>query len=113
MNSIRLRQRRYLNNRIEQGYCVIKRWIRPMLGFKSIVFACAILGEFVTIYMSRKAQANYACRWSGWLLARLWPFLAGGLRVQRRRSERCGRLVCPRQETRPCQICPPASPRSF
>jgi putative transposase len=58
LNSIRLRQRRYLNNRIEQGYCVIKRRIRPMLGFKSIVFACAILGGVVTIYMSRKAQAN-------------------------------------------------------
>jgi transposase-like protein len=36
---IRVRQCRYLNDRIEQDHRAIKRWIRPMLGFQSVVTA--------------------------------------------------------------------------
>lgn len=32
---IRIRQSRYLNNRIEQDHRAIKRRVRPMLGFQS------------------------------------------------------------------------------
>jgi putative transposase len=36
---IRIRQRKYLNNIVEQDHRAIKRRIRPMLGFKN--FSCA------------------------------------------------------------------------
>jgi len=40
---IRIRQSRYLNNRIEQDHHRIKRRVRPMLGFKSFASATATL----------------------------------------------------------------------
>jgi transposase-like protein len=58
---IRVRQSRYLNNRIEQDHRAIKRRIRPMLGFKCTASASVILGGIEMIHMSRKGQAKYAC----------------------------------------------------
>jgi putative transposase len=58
---VRIRQSRYLNNRIEQDHRGIKRRVRSMLGFKSIASACVILGGIEMIHMMRKQQANYAC----------------------------------------------------
>src|SRR5690349_14112969 len=43
LTPIRIRQRAYLNNCIEQDHRAIKRRIRPMLGFKSITTARVIL----------------------------------------------------------------------
>jgi transposase-like protein len=57
----RIRQSRYLNNRIEQDHRAIKRRIRPMLGFKSVGSARAILGGVEMVHMMRKGQAKYAC----------------------------------------------------
>jgi putative transposase len=57
---IRIRQSRYLNNRIEQDHRGIKRRVRSMLGFKSISSARVILSGIEMIHMMRKQQANYA-----------------------------------------------------
>jgi transposase-like protein len=54
----RIHQSRYLNNRIEQDHRAIKRRIRPMLGFKSMNSAHAILGGIEMIHMIRKGQAK-------------------------------------------------------
>jgi transposase-like protein len=61
LKPIRIRQSAYLNNRIEQDHRAIKRRIRPMLGFKSLNSARAILGGIETVHMMRKGQAKYAC----------------------------------------------------
>jgi transposase-like protein len=61
LKPIRIPQRRYLNNRIEQDHRAVKRRVRPMLGFKSKNGARAIIGGNEMIYMMRKGQANYAC----------------------------------------------------
>jgi transposase-like protein len=58
---IRVRQSRYLNNRVEQDHRAIKRRVRPMLGFKAMDSARAILGGIEMIHMMRKQQAKYAC----------------------------------------------------
>jgi hypothetical protein len=50
-----------LNNRIEQDHRAIKWRIRPMLGFKSMASARAILGGIEMVHMMRKGQAKYAC----------------------------------------------------
>jgi transposase-like protein len=60
LKQIRIRQSRYLNNRIEQDHRTIKRRVRPMLGFKSMGSARAILGGIEMIHMMRKQQARYA-----------------------------------------------------
>ena len=60
LQPIRIRQSRYLNNRIEQDHRAIKRRVRPMLGFKSIASARVILGGIELVHMMRKAQAKYA-----------------------------------------------------
>jgi len=60
LRSIRIRHSAFLNNRIEQDHRAIKRWIRPMLGFKSMASARAILGGIEMIHMLRKGQAKYA-----------------------------------------------------
>jgi transposase-like protein len=62
LNPIRIRQSRYLNNRIEQDHRAIKRRVRPMLGLKSMASARAILGGIEMVHMMRKGQAKYACR---------------------------------------------------
>jgi transposase-like protein len=60
LQPIRIRQSRYLNNRIEQDHRAIKRRVRPMLGFKSTESARAILGGIEMVHMMRKGQAKYA-----------------------------------------------------
>ena len=62
LKPIGIRQSAYLNNRIEQDHRAIKRRVRPMLGFKSMASARAILGGIEMIDMIRKGQAKYACR---------------------------------------------------
>ena len=57
---IRIRQSRYLNNRIEQDHRAIKRRVRPMLGFQSMASARVILSGIEMIHMMRKEQAKYA-----------------------------------------------------
>jgi transposase-like protein len=60
LKPIRIRQSAYLNNRIEQDHRAVKRRIRPMLGFKSLNSARAILGGIEMVHMMRKGQAKYA-----------------------------------------------------
>ena len=61
LKPIRIRQSRYLNNRIEQDHRAIKRRIRPMLGLQSAATARVILGGIEMVHMMRKQQAKYAC----------------------------------------------------
>jgi transposase-like protein len=61
LKPIRIRQSAYLNNRIEQDHRAIKRRVRPMLGFKAMKSAGAILGGIEMVHMMRKGQAKYAC----------------------------------------------------
>ena len=61
LKPIRIRQSRYLNNRIEQDHRAVKRRIRPMLGFKSMNSARVILSGIELVHMMRKGQAKYAC----------------------------------------------------
>ena len=60
LKPIRIRQSRYLNNRIEQDHRAVKRRVRPMLGFKSMASARAILSGIEMVHMMRKRQAKYA-----------------------------------------------------
>jgi transposase-like protein len=60
LKPIRIRQSAYLNNRIEQDHRAVKRRVRPMLGFKAIASARAILGGIEMVHMMRKGQAKYA-----------------------------------------------------
>ncbi len=61
LKPIRIRQSRYLNNRIEQDHRAIKRRVRPMLGFQSAATARVILGGIEMVHMMRKQQTKYAC----------------------------------------------------
>ena len=61
LKPIRIRQSAYLNNRIEQDHRAVKRRVRPMLGFKSMASARAIIGGIELVHMMRKGQAKYAC----------------------------------------------------
>jgi transposase-like protein len=61
LKPIRIRQSRYLNNRIEQDHRAIKRRVRPMMGFKSTSSARTILGGIEMVHMMRKGQAKSAC----------------------------------------------------
>ncbi len=60
LTPIRIRMRKYLNNRIEQDHRRIKRRVRPMLGFKSPRSAAIILSGIEMVHMVRKRQARYA-----------------------------------------------------
>jgi transposase-like protein len=60
LKPIQIRQSRYLNNRIEQDHRAVKRRVRPMLGFKAMPSARAILGGIEMVHMMRKGQAKYA-----------------------------------------------------
>jgi transposase-like protein len=62
LKPIRIRQSRYLNNRIEQDHRAVKRRVRPMLGFTSAGSARVILSGIELIHMMRKQQAKYACK---------------------------------------------------
>jgi transposase-like protein len=57
---IRIRQNQYLNNRIEQDHRRIKRRVRPMLGFKALSTATAILTGIEMVQMMRKRQGCFA-----------------------------------------------------
>jgi transposase-like protein len=61
LEPIRIRQSRYLNNRIEQDHRAIKRRVRPMLGFKSVTTARVMLGGIEMVHMMRNQQAKYVC----------------------------------------------------
>jgi transposase-like protein len=61
LKPIQTRQSTYLNNRIEQDHRAVKRRVRPMLGFKSMASARAILGGIEMVHIMRKGQAKYAC----------------------------------------------------
>jgi len=60
LQPLRIRQSRYLNNRIEQDHRRIKRRVRHILGSKSFASAKAILDGSELIHMMRKRQARYA-----------------------------------------------------
>jgi transposase-like protein len=60
LKPIRIRRSHYLNNRIAQDHCAIKRSVRPTLGFKSVDSARVTLGGIELIHMMRKQQAKYA-----------------------------------------------------
>jgi putative transposase len=75
LKPIRIRQSRYLNNRIEQDHRAIKRRVRPMLGFKTMNSARVILGGIEMIRMMRKGQAKCACN-SNLSLAEQFEWLA-------------------------------------
>jgi putative transposase len=75
LKPIRIRQRQYLNNRIEQDHRAVKRRVRSMLGFKSADSARVILCGIELVHMMRKGQAKYACR-SQLSLAEQFEFLA-------------------------------------
>ena len=53
---IKIRQKQYLNNAIEQDHRAIKRLTRPMLGFKNFRCARILLGGIELIHMSAKGQ---------------------------------------------------------
>jgi transposase-like protein len=54
--SITIWQVKYLNNIVEQDHRAIKRITRPVLGFKSLRAACAILAGIEPMHMIRKVQ---------------------------------------------------------
>jgi len=55
-SSIERRQRKYLNNLVEQDHRAIKRRARPMLGFKSFRAAWITLTGIELMHMIRKGQ---------------------------------------------------------
>ena len=55
---IEVRQSKYLNKLIEQDHRAIKRVLRPMLGFKSIQGAHAIIAGIKTMHRIKKKQLN-------------------------------------------------------
>jgi hypothetical protein len=59
LKPIQIRRSHYLNNRIEQDHRAVKRRVRPMLGFKSVNSARAILGGIEMVHMMRRGQAKY------------------------------------------------------
>lgn len=60
LKPIRIRNSKYLNNRIEQDHRRVKRRIRSMLGFKSTASAEIVLSGIEMIHMMRKRQARFA-----------------------------------------------------
>jgi putative transposase len=51
---IRIRQRKYLNNIVEQEHRAIRRRTRLTLGFKYLRCACILLGGIEIMHMIRK-----------------------------------------------------------
>jgi transposase-like protein len=58
--AIRIRNSKYLNNRIEQDHRRIKRRVRSMLGFKSFTAATVTLAGIEMVHMMRKHQGRFA-----------------------------------------------------
>jgi IS6 family transposase len=54
-----IRQKKYLNNIIEQDHRFIKKITKPMLGFKSFLTADQTLKGIEAMHMIRKGQAEY------------------------------------------------------
>ncbi|MFM9428855.1 hypothetical protein RCH10_005332 [Variovorax sp. GrIS 2.14] len=59
---IEMRQSKYLNNLIEQDHRAIKRIVRPMLGFKSLRCARALIAGIETMHMIKKGQLDVSTR---------------------------------------------------
>jgi len=57
---IKIRQSKYLNNRVEQDHRAIKRRTRPMLGFKTFRCARILLGGIEVMHMIAKGQMKCA-----------------------------------------------------
>lgn len=55
---IKIRQKKYLNNIVEQDHRAIKRRTRPMMGFKDFRCARIVLGRTEVMHMIRKGQMN-------------------------------------------------------
>ncbi|MGF6292567.1 IS6 family transposase [Paraburkholderia youngii] len=55
---IKVRQKKYLNNIVEQDHRAIKRRTRPMLGFKKFRCARILLGGIEIMHMIVKGQLN-------------------------------------------------------
>jgi putative transposase len=55
---IELRQRKFLNNVVEQDHRAVKRIVRPMLGFKSFGCARALIAGIETMHMIKKGQLD-------------------------------------------------------
>jgi IS6 family transposase len=53
-----LRQKKYLNNIIEQDHRFIKKVIKPMLGFKSFSTAEKTIAGIEVMHMIRKGQVE-------------------------------------------------------
>ena len=53
---IKIRQNKYLNNRIEQDHRFIKKRIKPMLGFKSFNSARRTIAGIESVRMIQKGQ---------------------------------------------------------
>ena len=53
---IEMRQSKYLNNLIEQDHRAVKRVVRPMLGFKNLRCARALIAGIETMHMIKKGQ---------------------------------------------------------
>jgi transposase-like protein len=59
-SSIRIHQKKYLNNIVEQDHRAVKRRIRPMLGFKKFTCARILLTGIELMHMINKGQMkNY------------------------------------------------------
>jgi putative transposase len=59
---IRIRQKKYLNNVVEQDHRAIKRRTRPMLSFKNFRCARIILGGIEFMHMIVKGQMKDGAR---------------------------------------------------
>jgi len=54
--TIEIRKSKYLNNLVEQDHRVVKRIVRPMLGFKSFHCARRTLAGIGFMHMFKKGQ---------------------------------------------------------
>src|SRR5690606_8066960 len=59
LKAIRIRNSKYLNNRIEQDHRRVKRRVRSMLGFKSFTAATVTLAGIEMVHMMRKHQGRF------------------------------------------------------
>jgi len=59
LKKIRIRQCKYLNNRVEGDHRFIKRRIRPMLGFKNFESASRALSGIETVRMIKKTNSTF------------------------------------------------------
>jgi len=60
--AVKLRQRRYLNNIVEQDHRFIKRLVKPGMGFGSFNTARRTLKGYEVIHMMRKGQVQGVAR---------------------------------------------------